>query len=114
LQFFNQAAIPLKKWEISVGPEGFFRLKKYFASGKQEYFSFNFKRLKDIKYEGTNDSGSVVFTTINDDIIVQTYNDPKGNIDSMSTVLALPVLNMSMEKLDSLRNMAGRLKERSE
>jgi hypothetical protein len=104
LQSFNQSADGnLKKWELSVTPEGFFRFKKYFPSGKQEYYSFNFTRLKDVGFYGTSASGDIIFKTKEDDIIVQTYNDPAGNIDSMSTTLILPVLNMEPERLDSLR-----------
>jgi len=44
------------------------------------------------------------FKTLNDDIIVQTYDDPKGNIDSMSTVLDIPVKSISAERLDSLNS----------
>ena len=105
LQSFNHYAnSDLKKWDLSVTPDGFFRLRKYFPSGKQEYFSFHFKRLRKIEYSGSPDSGSIVFKTMSDDVIVQTYNDPKGNIDSMSTLLEFPVLKMETPRLDSLQN----------
>lgn len=105
LQSYNQLSeTSLKKWDLSVSPEGFFRLKKVFPSGKQEYFSFNISRLKEINFRGSSDSGEIIFVTREDDIIVQTYNDPHGNIDSMSTVFKLPVLGMEPQKLDSLRN----------
>jgi hypothetical protein len=104
LQCYNQSAeLNMKKWELSVTAEGFFRLKKYFPSGKQEYFSFNISRLKDVSFYGSASSGDIVFQTKDDDVIVQTYNDPAGNIDSMATSLKLPVLNMEPETLDSLR-----------
>lgn len=93
----------LKKWDLEVTPEGFFRLRKYFPSGKQEYFSFHFRQLKEVEYSGSSDSGSIVFRTFSDDVIVQTYNDPKGNIDSMSTLFELPVLHLQSQSLDSLR-----------
>jgi hypothetical protein len=38
-----------------------------------------------------------------DDIIVQTRNDRKGDVDSMTTVLNIPVRNMEPERLDSLK-----------
>lgn len=104
LQSYNTfSGVSVKKWDLSVNPEGFFRLKKIFPSGKQEYFSFNISRLKDVSYNGSPDSGEIIFTTREDDIIVQTYNDPKGNIDSMSTMFKLPVLGMDSRKIDSLR-----------
>lgn len=105
LQAFNQSAdTSLKKWSLSVTPGGFFRLRKYFPTGKQEYFSFHFKRLKDVRYEGTFSGGEIVFNTIEDDIIVQTFGDPNGDIDSMSTLFKLPVLDIPAGRLDSLRN----------
>lgn len=105
LQSYNHSIDgSLKKWDLAVTPEGFFRLRKYFISGKQEYFSFNFNRLKEIRYNGTSSNGNLVFNTVEDNIIVQTYNDPKGNIDSMSTDLSIPVLNLEPEQLDSLKN----------
>jgi hypothetical protein len=108
---YNQAAdTGLKKWDISVTFEGFFRLRKHFTSGKQEYFSFNFKRLSDIDFDGTLDSGHIVFTTSADDIIVQTYNDPKGNIDSMTSILSLPVIDLKPEQLDSIKNSISMFK----
>lgn len=104
VQSFNQSAdAKLKKWDLKVTPGGFFRLRKYFMSGKQEYFSVPLSRLKAIDYSGNSDSGAVIFETLQDDIIVQTYNDPSGNIDSMATSLTLPVLHLEPKMLDSLR-----------
>ncbi|MBC7915390.1 MAG: hypothetical protein H7Y07_14850 [Pyrinomonadaceae bacterium] len=115
LQSYNQSADnSLKKWDLSVSPEGFFRLKKYFPSGKQEFFSFHFRRLKDLEFSGTGTSGNIIFKTFEDDIIVQTYNDPKGNLDTMSAVLRLPVLNMQSEILDSLRTSISEFKNHRE
>jgi hypothetical protein len=48
---------------------------------------------------------------VNDDIIVQTYDDPKGNIDSMATTLTIPVKDMTPEKLDSLNDALDFLKD---
>jgi len=105
LQAFNQSAkASLKKWDLCVTPDGFFRLRKHFPTGKQEYFSFHFQRLKEVQYEGTSTAGEIVFKTIEDDIIVQTFGDPKGDIDSMSTMFKLPVLDIRAGQLDSLRN----------
>ena len=102
---YNQAAdTGLKKWDLTVTLDGFFRLRKHFTSGKQEYFSFNLKRVSDIDFDGTLNSGDIIFTTSEDDIIVQTYNDPKGNIDSMTSILSLPVIDVKPEQIDSLKN----------
>jgi hypothetical protein len=94
----------LKKWELVLTNDSFIRLRKTYVSGKQEYFSFNLHRFSDMSYLGTTSAGMLQFKTIADDIIVQTYNDRKGNVDSMATVLNIPVRNMEPERLDSLRS----------
>jgi len=93
----------LKKVEFTVTQDYFIRLRKTYAKGRQEYFSFNLHKLNDFDYLGNTKSGILEFKTMADDIIVQTYNDRHGDIDSMSTVLDIPVRNMEPERLDSLR-----------
>lgn len=93
----------LKKWELSVTPEYFIRLRKTYAKGKQEYYSFNLHQLNDMDYLGNTNKGTLELKTNADDIIVQTRNDRNGDVDSMTTVLNIPVRNMEPERLDSLR-----------
>lgn len=92
----------LKKVEFFLTPESFIRLRKTYAKGKQEYYSFNLRQLNDFDYLGNTTNGILEFRTLADDIIVQTYNDRHGDIDSMTTVLDIPVKNMEPERLDSL------------
>jgi hypothetical protein len=103
-------AVKLKKWEISLSEKGFFRLRKFYPNGKQEYYSFNVRRFNDLGYLGTAFNGEIIIKTVSDDIIVQTYNDPKGNIDSMSAKLSIPVVNVEPEMLDSLKSKLFELK----
>lgn len=111
LQSFNEfAEAPLKKWDLTVSSEGFFRLRKYFTSGKQEYFAFRLNKIKSLNYVENADSGMILFETVGDDIIVQTYNDPKGNIDSMSTVLSLTVLKIDTQTFDTLKIAVSKYK----
>jgi hypothetical protein len=56
-----------------------------------------------MNYLGTTTSGTLLLTAIADDIIVQTKDDPKGDIDSMATQMDVPVKNMEPERLDSLQ-----------
>lgn len=93
----------LKKFEFSVTTDSFLRLRKVYAKGKEEYYSFNLHQLKNMDYFGSTVSGTLQLTTKTDDIIVQTRNDRKGDVDSMTTVLNIPVKNMEPERLDSLR-----------
>src|SRR5690606_22229164 len=100
----------LKKFEISVTNEGFIRLRKYFPNGKQEYLAFNLKRLSDMYFIGSSERGTLILITQRNDIIVQTYNDPKGNIDSMTTILRLPLKNIDTDELNYINNYLNLLK----
>jgi hypothetical protein len=105
--------IKLKKWELALTSDYFLRLRKTYQHGKQEYYSFNLHRLNNVEYQGDEQAGTIELSTTADDIIVQTYEDPKGDIDSMSTVLELPVKNMSTARLDSLKNALNYFKAKA-
>ncbi|MFB9842639.1 hypothetical protein [Mucilaginibacter ginsenosidivorans] len=94
----------LKNWELTISSEHFLRLRKTFQHGKQEYFSLHLHLFNDLDYFGDISHGTLELKADKDDIIVQTYDDPKGNVDSMATALDLPVKNMEPERLDSLRS----------
>jgi hypothetical protein len=93
----------LKKADISITNDYFIRLKKTYAKGKQEYYSFNLNKFNDMDYMGNINTGILELKTVADDIIVQTRNDRAGDVDSMTTVLNIPVKNMDPDRLDSLR-----------
>ena len=93
----------LKKWDITLTDDAFVRLRKIYTNGMQTYYSFQLRQFNDMTYLGTTVSGTLQLKTIADDIIVQTYNDPKGDIDSMATQLDLPVKNIEPDRLDSLQ-----------
>ena len=95
-----------------VTADYFIRLRKTYAKGKEEYYSFNLKNFNDLDYSGTSVKGTLELKTMADDIIVQTRNDRSGDVDSMTTVLNIPVKNMEPEKLDSLRDAFNYLKAR--
>ena len=105
--------VPLKKWELMLTPDHFIRLRKTYQHGKQEYYSFNLNRLDSVNYLANPVTGMLEFKTKRDDIIVQTYEDPKGNIDSMTTVLDIPVKNIAPGRLDSLNEAINYLKEKA-
>src|SRR6185312_3758527 len=105
MQSYNaEADTKLKKFEFSVTSDAFVRLRKTYAKGKEEFYSFNLHQLGDMDYFGNTVTGTLQLKTVADDIIVQTRNDRKGDIDSMTTVLNVPVRNMEPERLDSLRD----------
>jgi hypothetical protein len=98
------AEVKLKKWELSVTDGYFLRLRKTFQNGKQEYFSCQLRSFNDLDYIGTANTGIIRINTKADDVIVQTYNDRKGDVDSMATSFNIPVKNIEPEQIDSLRN----------
>lgn len=103
----------LKKWDLSVTKDSFIRLRKTYAKGKQEYYSFNLHQFNDMDYLGSTHSGTLELKTTADDIIVQTRNDRRGDVDSMATVLNIPVRNMEPERLDSLREAFNHFKTKA-
>jgi hypothetical protein len=105
--------IKLKKWELTLTDDSFIRLRKTYQNGKQEYFSFQLHRLDNMDYAGNENAGTLQLKAKGDDIIVQTHNDRKGDIDTMATVLNIPVKNMPTERLDSLREALNYFKEKS-
>ena len=106
------AEAKLKKWDLSVTADLFVRLRKTYAGGKQEYYSFNIRQFNDLDYLGTASAGTLRLKTDDDNIIQQTYNDPKGNEDNMVGLMSIPVKNMEPEKLDSLRMVLLLLKNK--
>jgi hypothetical protein len=102
----------LKKWELTLTSDSFIRLRKTYVKGRQEYFSFNLHKFNDMNYLGSTAAGTLELKTKADDIIVQTYNDKNGDVDSMTTVLNIPVRNMEPERLDSLRAALNYFKEK--
>jgi hypothetical protein len=103
-QVYDQSTDPkLKKVELQVTPDYFVRLRKTYAKEMQEYYSFSLHQFNDLDYFGNTSAGILQLKTMADDIIVQTYNDRRGDIDSMATALDIPVKNMEPERLDSLR-----------
>ena len=101
----------LKKYEITLTADHFIRLRKTYQQGKQEYYSFNLNRFTELGYiVGTAATDTLQIKTQADDIIVQTYEDPKGDVDSMATHWDIPVRKLSPLKLDSLKQALKFLK----
>ncbi|WP_462266304.1 hypothetical protein [Mucilaginibacter sp.] len=114
LHWFNPEPEPqLKKWELNVTGNYFLRFRRYYKAGRQEYYSFNLRKFKELDYLGNAANGVLCLSTIADDVIVQTYNDPKGNVDSMSTSVRIPVHEVEPAQLDSMRIMLLLLKNKA-
>ncbi|MDB4904939.1 MAG: hypothetical protein JWQ63_4220 [Mucilaginibacter sp.] len=113
-QSYNPSGdLKLKKWDLSITSDAFLRLRKTYQKNKQVYYSFNLNKLNEVDYLGNSIKGVIQLKTIADDIIVQTYNDRKGDVDSMTTVLNIPVKDMGTERLDSLKEALNYFKVQS-
>ena len=93
----------LKKYELLISDDGFLRYRKFLRNGHQEYYSFNVLRFQDLDYIGSTSRGTLILRTQGEDVIVQTYNDPKGNIDSMAYQVNFPVKDIEAEDLQLIR-----------
>ena len=92
----------LKRYELNVTNTGFCKYKKIYVSGKTELFSFNLLRFKGMEYYGTTERGELHLYTKNDDVIVQTHNDRKGDVDSMATHMVIPLKQIDQDVLNNL------------
>ncbi len=92
----------LKRFELNVTNSGFCKYKKIYANGKTELFSFNLSRFKDFEYYGSTKRGELHLHTNSDDVIVQTHNDRKGDVDSMATHMTIPLKEVDQDVLNSL------------
>jgi hypothetical protein len=101
----------IKKVEITLTPDHFIRLRKTYQQGKQEYFSFHLQRFASFNYlPGAANTDTLQLKALADDIIVQTYEDPQGDVDSMTTTLNIPVKKATAARLDSLKQALQFLK----
>ena len=99
----------VKKYELNVTNTGFCRYKRYFTNGKIEYFAFKLAKFRDLDYYGTTKSGLLYLRTKNDDVIVQTYNDKNGDVDSMATCVVIPLKNIEAEDLNQIRENLAKI-----
>jgi hypothetical protein len=105
----TQEGSSIKKYELNVTNNGFCRYKRYFNNGKIEYFAFKLAKFKDLDYYGTTASGKLFLRTKNDDVIVQTYNDKAGDVDSMGTCVVIPLKNIEAEDLNQIKESLTRI-----
>lgn len=99
----------VKSYELNVTNNGFCRYKRYYNNGKTEYFAFKLAKFKDMDYYGTTNAGKLYIRTKGDDVIVQTYKDRGGDVDSMATQIIIPLKNVEAEDLNQIRNNLERI-----
>lgn len=99
----------IKRYELNVTNTGFCRYKRFYNSGKTEYFSFKFSKFKQMDYLGSTTEGKLVLRTKGDDVIVQTYNDKAGDVDSMASELVIPLKNIEVDDLNKIKNTIAKV-----
>jgi hypothetical protein len=105
----SQEGPEILSYELQFTNSGFCRYKRQFVNGKVEYFSFNSMRFKNLDYSGTIKNGRLFLRTISDDVIVQTFNDSEGDIDSMATFVSIPLKDIGTTDLADLAEKFQRL-----
>jgi hypothetical protein len=106
---FSQESAQIKRYELNVTNNGFCRYKRYFNNGKTEYFSFKLSKFKDMDYYGNYISGKLYLYTKGEDVIVQTYKDRGGDVDSMATQIVIPLKNVEAEDLNLIKENFGKI-----
>ena|SRR5579875_1488035 len=102
--------IDAAKTRLEVNKAGFVRYTQFFKNGKENYASLNLGRFLKMDYWGTTASGTLIIRAVKNNVIVQTYHDPRGDVDSMSTHLDIPVASIEPEQLDAVEHQLQRLK----
>lgn len=101
----------VKEQKVEITAEGFLRLRRKLQSGKEEYFSFHFSRYQEMDYTGTTENGYANILVADTNVIVQTFHDPAGNIDSMATHLKIGFQQCSAEELSQLASQFTQLRK---
>lgn len=100
----------VSKTKLEVTPNGFIRYTESFKNGKQYYTSLKLDKFSNMNYLGTDQYGSLIFHSIKNDVIVQTYHDRAGDVDSMSNHLDIPMEATTPEQLNALDYQLRRIK----
>jgi hypothetical protein len=103
-------SINAAKTKLEVTPTGFVRFTETQKSGKQHYASLNLNQFLKMDYYGTTQSGILVLRSMKKNVIVQTFNDPAGEVDSMSNRLEIPLTMMEPKQLINIQNQLLRIK----
>ena len=105
----SQESKQIKRYELNITNNGFCRYKRYYNNGKTEYFAFKLAKFKDMDYFGSPTAGKLFIRTKGDDVIVQTYKDRGGDVDSMATQVIIPLKNVEAEDLNLIHDYLERI-----
>jgi len=98
------------KTKLEVNQAGFVRYTQTLRSGKQNYASLNLCKFYKMDYWGTTASGTLIIRSVKNNVIIQTFNDPSGDVDSMSTHMDIPISSIEPEQLNALEQQLQRVK----
>lgn len=102
--------INIAKTKLEVTPTGFVRFTKTLKSGKQCYSSLNLSKFFKMDYWGTTDSGLLILRSARNDVIVQTFHDQEGDVDSMSSHLDILLNKIEPEQLNAINYQLKQIK----
>jgi hypothetical protein len=93
-----------KSSSLEITTDGFFRYKRVLKSNKTEYYSVKMEKLLNVYFYGSEKGGWLTFKCVDESVIFQSYNDPKGNIDSMGNEISFPLKSIPVENLNYFEN----------
>ncbi len=99
-----------KKSNLNITDNGFLRYNKVFKNNKTEYTSVQIKKIVSIDYFGKENAGWLSIKSGAESVIVQTYNDPDGNIDTMTNEIKIPLMNITTQEITHINNRLLELK----
>lgn len=102
--------INASKTKLEVNHAGFVRFTQTLKSGKENYASLNLSKFFKMDYWGTAVAGTLILRSVKNDVIVQTFQDPGGDVDSMSTHLDIPIAAIEPEQLNAIEQQLQRVK----
>lgn len=98
------------KTKLEVTSSGFIRFTQTFKNGKQHYSSLNLNQFSGLGYFGTAQSGILVLYSAKKNVIIQTFHDPSGEVDSMSNRLNIPLTKVEPEQLNTIQSLLQRIR----
>lgn len=101
----------VKTTNFEISENGFIRYRKTDSNNKAEYYSVKLNEFEDISYLGDETAGWLLLKFTKEAVIYQTYNDKAGNIDEMLTEIKIPLKNIRVDEINSLRKAMNTLKK---
>ena len=99
----SEKYLEYKSYKLEITDQGFIRYRRVLANNKTEYFSVKADKFLTLNYQGTERSGLLSMSCEPSSVIFQTYKDPSGDVDSMTSEIVFPLNNITAEELNQLQ-----------